>query len=75
MLKRIFVRLIILGIRRLAANPGVRAEVGRRVVEASRRIDDHVRPKVERAWREFRPKIETARVKVNRFVEERRRRE
>ena len=72
MLKRLLTRLAIFGVRRLAENPVVRAEIGRRVVQVSRTVDDHLRPRVERAWREVRPKIETARVRVNRFVEERR---
>ena len=72
MLRRLLTRLAILGVRRLAANPAVRDEIGRRVLQASRTVDDHLRPRVERAWREVRPKIETARARVNRFVEERR---
>ena len=72
MLKRLLMRLAILGVRSLARNPAVRAEIERRTVQVSRTVGDHLRPRVERAWREVRPKIETARVRVNRFVEERR---
>ena len=72
MFKRFLLRLVILGARRLAADPAVRAEIRKRTVEVSRTIDHRFRPKVERAWREVRPKLETARVRVSRFVEERR---
>ncbi|GEM_PF-5871241 len=72
MLKRFLLRLIIVAARRLAENPAVRAEIRKRTVDASRTVDDHFRPTIARAWREVRPKLETVRVRVNRFVLERR---
>lgn len=72
MLKRLLARLVILVVRKLATNPAVREEVGRRAVQASRLAADRLRPRFERVWREVRPQIEAARLRVSRFVEERR---
>jgi hypothetical protein len=67
---RLLSRLAIRAAQELARNPELRTKVAKGLKQTSQKLNEDIKPRARKAWKDAKPEIESAKRGLRRFVQE-----